>query len=105
MSEAIDKAFEQALVRSMGGEDPVESAKLVHVASLAYTQHERVRVALFAEDARWQALQDEMFSKNISDSSQRWLDAKAVHDLLIENYNGQLKLLRAIGNPRGFTMV
>jgi hypothetical protein len=101
MSESIDRAFEQALIRSMGGEDPIESAKLVHVSTLAFTQQEAVKQSLFSEDSRWAQRQAEMTAEGIKDGSETWKDAKDVHDLLIASYKQQLKLLQKVGNPRG----
>lgn len=101
MSEAIDRAFEQALIRSMGGEDPVESAKLVHVSSLAFTQQEAVKSSIFNEDSRWEQRQSELEAKGVKPTDQRWVDASDVHNLLIASYKQQLKLLQKVGNPRG----
>ena len=101
MSDAIDRAFEQALIRSMGGEDPIESAKLVHVSSLAFGQQEAVRTAIMAEQDRWQSLQDEMTKAGVDEKSKRWTSAQDIHELLIASYKQQLKLLQKVGNPRG----
>lgn len=102
MSDSIDRAFEQALIRSMGGEDPVESAKLVHVSSLAFTQQEAVKASMFAEDERWADRQASLKAAKIMPSHQSWKDAKEVHDLLMGSYKQQLRLLQKVGNPRGF---
>jgi hypothetical protein len=101
MSDAIDRAFEQALIRSMGGEDPIESAKLVHVSTLAFTQQEAVKSSIFTEDSRWEQRQSDMDTKGIKPTDQRWMDAAEVHNLLVASYKQQLKLLQKVGNPRG----
>lgn len=103
MSDSIDKAFEQALIRSMGGEDPVESAKLVHVSSLAFTQQEAVKQSLFTELSRWDTQQAQFAAQNppVALTDQRFKDAKEVHDILVAGYKQQIKLLQKVGNPRG----
>lgn len=101
MTDAIDRAFENALVRSMGGEDPIESAKLVHVSSLAFTQQETVRVAIEAQEDRWESRQQRLADAGVSPTDQQWKDAAVVHNLLIASYTQQLKLLQKVGNPRG----
>ena len=101
MSDSIDKAFENALIRSMGGENPVESAKLVHVSSLAFTQQEQVKSSLFAEETRWATREQELLDQGVKETDRRWQSAQEVHDLLIASYKQQLKLLQKVGNPRG----
>lgn len=97
MSDAIDKAFERALARSMGDEDPVESAKLVHVSQLAFSQQEKVRAALEAQMARFVEQ-----TSGLIDTDPKYKAAQEIHNLLVDSYKQQLKLLQKVGNPRGF---
>jgi hypothetical protein len=85
----------------MGGENPVESAKLVHVSTLAFTQQEAVKSSIFAEESRWSQREDELEAKGLKPTDQRWQSAQEVHELLIASYKQQLKLLQKVGNPRG----
>lgn len=101
MSDSIDRAFEQALIRSMGGEDPVEALKLTHVSSMSFQQQQLVKSAIFEEDNRWSTREEELEAKGLKPSDQRWQDAKEVHELLLASYKQQLKLLQKVGNPRG----
>lgn len=101
MSDAINRAFEQALLRSMGGEDPVESAKLVHVSNIAFSQQEQVKQSLFQEISRWDDQQAAFTKSKVLPTSQRYKDAKEIHDILVAGYRQQIKLLQKVGNPRG----
>jgi hypothetical protein len=104
MSDALDKAFEAQILRAMGGEDPIVSAKLVTVSSMSFDQVERVKAALREEQTYWTEQQELMRKAKppIQPSSAQWKAAQSEHQLLVDVYKAQIALNQKIGNPRKY---
>jgi 3-keto-L-gulonate-6-phosphate decarboxylase len=102
MSDALDKAFEAQILRAMGGEDPIVSAKLVTVSSMSFDQVQTVKAALREEQDHWKDLQIDMRKRKVMDSSSEWKEAREEHKLLVDVYKAQIALNQKIGNPRKY---
>jgi hypothetical protein len=100
MSDASDKLWEKALDREVNGLSPQDGLGTVVVSGKAFAHQQEVLKAAHAEGERWQAEQDEMFSKGISDTSQRWADAAELHQLAMNGFKARLASLAQLGTVR-----
>jgi hypothetical protein len=83
MSEAMEKAFEQALIESIGGGSPEQKFKKAHVAKFLRVERRAIKDELKSEKLSWKAEQKAMREQSMSDTDPEWIDAKELHELNI----------------------
>jgi|1185.fasta_scaffold55889_2 hypothetical protein len=98
--DIVRQAVQGALVRSIAGQDPVDSAMRVQVASLAHDQSERVRTAMESQEERWEARQVRMEQRGLTSGDATWKEAAERNEMLMDAYMEQLKQLKKISDPR-----
>jgi hypothetical protein len=83
MSDAMEKAFEQAMVESISGGSPEQKFKKAHVAKFLRTERRAIKDELKAEKLSWKQEQKAMKADGMDDKDPEWVDAKELHELTI----------------------
>ena len=82
--DPIRAALARKIARKIDGGDALEDMALLEVGESAVSFELKLSTHLDSINSKWQKLQDEMFEKQISDQSDRWLQAQRIYDIQVK---------------------
>lgn len=95
--DPIRAAVARKIARRIDGGDPIEDMTVLEVAESALSFEDKLTAKLAQLNVKWQELQDEMFAKQISDTSDRWASAQRIYEIQVRAIENRLVATARMG--------